>query len=82
VVGGSRCPVAAPCHVFSVEEARRGRPSPNVVVVSGSSFRAAPLADRIVADALDPEVGAAGANVALRVLDAVGFAELRATLLQ
>ena len=32
---------------------------------------AAPLAQRIMAQALDPEGGSAGANVALRVLDAV-----------
>ena len=32
---------------------------------------ATPLADRIMATALDPEGGSAGANVALRVLDAV-----------
>jgi hypothetical protein len=31
----------------------------------------APLAQRIMAQALDPDGGAAGANVALRVLDAV-----------
>lgn len=33
--------------------------------------KAQPLADRIMATALDPEGGSAGANVALRVLDAV-----------
>jgi hypothetical protein len=37
--------------------------------IPGGGF--APLASRIMATALDPDGGAAGANVALRVLDAV-----------